>query len=505
MNKVSVVFPHQLFELHPAIEAVPNVVLVESDLIFNHYHFHVAKLVLHRLSMVRYAEMLMQKGINVRYINAQSPLCNTEKLIAELSAQYQEIHLVEPEDDWLSRHIKGGLKGSSTDLKVYANPNFLTPIDIGYQFFDQKKRYFQTDFYAFQRKRLNLLLDENQKPLGGKLTYDSDNRKSYPKNHTFPKISLAPITNDFELAKSHISEHFPHSFGTLSHFEDHQYFYPSTTAEAKIALDEFLAQRFNLFGDYEDSFGKNPSEHFLYHAVLTPAMNIGLLNPDYVIEHTLEFAETHQIPLNSTEGFIRQITGWREFMRLVYHREGRKQRCSNFWNFNRKIPASFYDGTTGIEPVDIVIKKVLQTGYAHHIERLMVLGNFFLLCEFHPTEVYRWFMELFIDAYDWVMVPNIYGMSQFADGGIITTKPYLSGSNYITKMSDFQKKKEPWQEIWDGLYWRFINEHRQFFQQNPRLGMMVMTYDKMSEEKKAAHMNNANSFLNSLDLANAER
>lgn len=153
--------------MHPAIEAVPNVVLVESDLIFNQYHFHVAKLVYHRLSMMRYAEILMEKGIAVRYINAQSPLCHAEKLIAELSTQYKEIHIVEPEDDWLSRHIKAGLKGSSTDLKVHTNPNFLTPIDLGYQFFDQKKRYFQTDFYAFQRKRLNLLLDENQKPLGG--------------------------------------------------------------------------------------------------------------------------------------------------------------------------------------------------------------------------------------------------------------------------------------------------------------------------------------------------
>ena len=499
MNQVAVVFPHQLFEPNPAIEAAPNVVLVESDLIFNQYQFHIVKRVFHRLSMMRYAEKLIKKGIPVRYIDAQSPLSNAKVLFNELSQNHTEIHVIEPEDDWLSKHIRAGLQGHSVDLKIHPNPNFLTPIKVGYDFFDTKKRYFQTDFYSFQRKRLNVLMDAQQKPLGGKLTYDSENRKSYPKSHAFPKLTLAPIGPDYDLAKTYVTETFPQNFGTLDHFEYHNYFYPTTTEEAHTAFEEFLENRFLYFGDYEDAFGKNPDEHFLYHSVLTPALNIGLINPDYIISRTLNFAELHNIPLHSTEGFIRQIMGWREFMRIVYHREGRKQRLSNFWNFKRKIPASFYDGTTGIEPVDLVIKKVLKTGYAHHIERLMVLGNFFLLCEFHPNEVYRWFMELFVDAYDWVMVPNIYGMSQFADGGLITTKPYFSGSNYITKMSDFQKKKEPWQEIWDGLYWRFIHEHRQFFQQNPRLGMMVITYDKMSEEKKAAHLLHAQTFLKSLD------
>ena len=499
MKQVSVIFPHQLFEKNPAIEAAPNVVLVESDLIFNHYNYHIAKLVYHRQSMMRYAESLIQRGIPVRYIDSFSPLSNATKLFDELSQNHTEIHVIEPEDDWLSRHIRKGLKGHSVDLKIHVNPNFITPIEMGYTYFDSKKRYFQTDFYSFQRKRLNILMDANQKPLGGKLTFDSENRKSYPKSHKFPDVRLSELSEDFKRAKEHIQKHIPNTIGSISYFEEKGFFYPTTSEEAKIAFDEFLTNRFLGFGDYEDAFGKNPDEHFLYHSVLTPAMNIGLINPDYVINRTLAFAKENEIPMNSTEGFIRQIIGWREFMRIVYHREGRKQRTSNFWNFKRKIPKSFYDGTTGIEPVDIVIKKVLKTGYAHHIERLMVLGNFFLLCEFHPDEVYRWFMELFIDAYDWVMVPNIYGMSQFADGGLITTKPYFSGSNYITKMSDFQKKKEPWQETWDGLYWRFIHEHRQFLQQNPRLGMMVITYDKMSDEKKANHNKNASAFLQLLD------
>jgi deoxyribodipyrimidine photolyase-related protein len=191
--------------------------------------------------------------------------------------------------------------------------------------------------------------------------------------------------------------------------------------------------------------------------------------------------------------------GWREFIRGVYVTKGSQERTTNYWGFTRKIPPSFYTGTTGIEPIDLTIKKVLETGYCHHIERLMVLGNFMLLCEFDPDEVYRWFMELFIDAYDWVMVPNVYGMSQFADGGIMSTKPYISGSNYLMKMSDYPKGE--WQSTWDALFWRFMDIHRDFFLQNPRLGMLISTFDKWSEEKKQEVRTKANDYLIMLDRA----
>jgi deoxyribodipyrimidine photolyase-related protein len=181
----------------------------------------------------------------------------------------------------------------------------------------------------------------------------------------------------------------------------------------------------------------------------------------------------------------------------VYDFAGSQQRTKNYWGFERKIPSTFWEGKTGIYPIDSVIQKVLKTGYCHHIERLMVLGNFMLLCEFDPDEVHRWFMELFVDAYDWVMVPNVYGMTQFADGGMMTTKPYISGSNYLTKMSDYPKGD--WQPIWDGLFWRFMHVHRDFFTRNPRLGMLVKTFDKMPETKQNAHIQHAETFLAQLD------
>jgi deoxyribodipyrimidine photolyase-related protein len=226
-------------------------------------------------------------------------------------------------------------------------------------------------------------------------------------------------------------------------------------------------------------------------------LNVGLITPDEIIDACLDYAGKNDIPINSTEGFVRQILGWREFMRGMYEARGRDERTRNYWGFTKKIPPSFYDGTTGIYPVDKTIRKVLKTGYCHHIERLMVLGNFMLLCEFDPDEVYRWFMELFIDAYDWVMVPNVYGMSQFADGGLMATKPYISGSNYLMKMSDY--KKGNWQEVWDGLFWRFMDTHRDFFNQNPRLGMLLGTFDKMADEKKENHLSNAEEFLSNLE------
>jgi deoxyribodipyrimidine photolyase-related protein len=188
----------------------------------------------------------------------------------------------------------------------------------------------------------------------------------------------------------------------------------------------------------------------------------------------------HEVSLNSLEGFLRQVIGWREFVRLVYLHAGSQQRTRNSWGLSRSLPASFYDGTTGIVPFDRSIQRALKHGYCHHIERLMVLGNFMLLCDIAPNSVYRWFMEMFIDAYDWVMVPNVYGMSQHADGGLMTTKPYISGSSYIHKMSDYPKGA--WSEIWDALYWRFIDRERSFFGQNPRMRVMVGQLDRMGKK-----------------------
>jgi len=493
MQECAVIFPHQLHYNILDFNKIKTVYLVENKLYFTQYNFHKVKLVFHRASMQKFKNHLEIKGFEVRYIEFHEKEASVKGLFKEIQNEFQSVQYIKTDDDWLEKQIISSSNEYNLHLHPLKNPNFLNSTDQFNSYFDGRKRYFQTDFYSHQRKQRNILMEDG-KPLGGKLTFDSENRKPYPKNHIPPKPNLNFRDNYVVEAENYIEKNFSSNIGSLEYFKFSNEFYPTDPNQSIAAWEDFKLNRFKLFGDFEDAFTQNSDDLFTYHSILTPQLNVGLVSPETLIND----AHLSDVPINSKEGFIRQIMGWREFMRAVYIREGGNQRGSNFWGFKRAIPDSFYNGTTGIKPVDLVIKKVLKTGYCHHIERLMILGNFFLLCEFHPNEVYRWFMELFIDAYDWVMVPNIYGMSQFADGGLITTKPYISGSNYIIKMSDYKKQNDEWEQIWDALYWRFINLHRDFFQQNPRLGMMVITYDKMKDEKKEQMKKLANSFLQRL-------
>lgn len=489
MHAVTLIFPHQLFRQHPALDKARPVVLVEEWLFFSQYHFHKQKLILHRASMQFYKNWLEKEGYTVEYIAAAEEKHDIRQLIISLrNRNVNEIHIASLTDDWLERRMR---RACSNDISLilYSSPGFLNRMEEMAPYFDNRKTYFQTDFYTDQRKRRKILLDKQGKPAGGKWTYDAENRKRFSKSEEVPVIKWPEESRFVKEARAYVQWQFPEASGETPVAGNS--FYPVTFDEATQWLQQFLLQRFPKFGVYEDAMVKG--ETFLFHSVLTPALNTGLLTPQEVLDAALAFAGKNDIPLNSLEGFVRQVMGWREFIRIVYEREGRKQRTRNYWGFTRKIPSSFWMGTTGIHPVDTVIKRVLKTGYCHHIERLMVLGNFMLLCEFDPDEVYRWFMELFIDSYDWVMVPNVYGMTQFADGGLMTTKPYISGSNYLLKLGDWDKGE--WQEIWDGLFWRFMHVHRGFFLQNPRLGMLVGTFDKMPAEKKSKHLAIAETFL----------
>lgn len=491
MNEVTLIFPHQLLKQHPALQKNRQVYLVEEWLYFRQYNFHQQKILLHRSGMKFYEAYLNEQNYTVEYIDTTDERNDVRKLIAFLVQQkITRIHIADVVDDWLIQHIETACKKYAIELTVYASPSFLNTMDEVADYFSKRKTYFQTDFYIHQRKQRKLLLEVDGKPTGGKWTFDADNRMKFPKKELVPAIHF-PEPNSYNLeAIKYVEQHFPNNYGSVQA----PHFFVATFNDAENWLNNFLKTRFEKFGIYEDAIVAD--EPILHHSVLTPMLNTGLLTPQQILDAVMVHAKQNNIPLNSLEGFIRQIMGWREFIRIVYEREGSKQRTTNYWKFKRKIPANFWTGTTGIAPIDSTIRKVLQTGYCHHIERLMVLGNFMLLCEFDPDEVHRWFMEMFIDAYDWVMVPNVYGMTQFADGGLMTTKPYISGSNYLMKMSNYEKGD--WQQVWDGLFWRFMHEHRSFFLQNPRLGMLVGTFDKMSAEKRNTHLANAEKYLNSL-------
>ncbi|MBC8988030.1 cryptochrome/photolyase family protein [Pedobacter sp. N36a] len=492
VNSVTLIFPHQLFQNHPALQKDRAVYLVEEWLFFKQYNFHRKKLVLHRASMKFYQDWLQKNEFTVNYIESDTKENDCRVLVDSLAQQsIEHIHIAAVADNWLIQRMESACIMNEVTLHVYDSPNFLNTTQSTADYFNKRKTYFQTDFYISQRKKRNILLESDGEPIGGKWSFDEDNRKKFPKKEGVPGFELPKENKYVAEAKLYVKKHFPNNYGELNT----RCLFVVTFEDALKWLDNFLKNRFEKFGIYEDAIVAN--ESILHHSVLTPILNIGLLQPGQIIEEALAVAKNKNIPLNSLEGFIRQIMGWREFVHLVYEREGGKQRSTNCWKFKRKIPQSFWTGETGIAPIDITIKKILQTGYSHHIERLMVLGNFMQLCEFDPDEVYRWFMEMFIDAYDWVMVPNVYGMTQFADGGMMVTKPYISGSNYLMKMGDYEKGE--WQSVWDGLFWRFMHVNRSFFLKNPRLGMLVNMYDKMPIEKQELHLIHAENFLEQLD------
>ena len=491
MNNVILIFPHQLFEKHPALTKDRFVYLVEENLFFKQYKFHKKKLVFHRASMKFYKEYLVSKNYKVKYVESESDLSDIRKLIKHLKKEgFSEIHFTDVVDNSLEKRINETASSTDIKIKVYDSLGFINSREEIKKYFNSKKNYSQTSFYMEQRKNLDLLIDDDGKPIGGKWTYDSENRKKYPAKKIPPQITF-PGQNEFvKEAIKYVNKNFSRNYGSTSE----EFIYPTTFNEGQKWFNQFLEKRFSEFGPYEDAIVAE--ETILHHSLLSPLINSGLLTPEYVIDKTIKFVDRNEIPINSLEGFLRQIIGWREFIRGIYEVDGSKQRTTNYWNFKRKIPKSFWKGEIGIEPIDLTIKKILKTGYCHHIERLMVIGNFMLLCEFGPDDVYNWFMEMFIDAYDWVMVPNVYGMSHFADGGLIATKPYISGSNYLMKMSNY--KKGEWQLIWDGLFWRFMDKHRDFFLSNPRLGMLIKTFDKMEKKRKQKLLTAAENYLHKL-------
>jgi len=349
-----------------------------------------------------------------------------------------------------------------------------------------KKVYRMASFYQKGRKQLGLLMDEDNKPTGGKWSYDEDNRKKIPKNTLIPALLQPEVSRHHSDVTNLIFNEFPNHPGTLE-----KIWFPVNRKDALKQLNQFLKVRFENFGRYEDAMLEG--ENFLFHSCISPFLNIGLLTPKEVINKSVSYAEKHSIPLNSLEGFIRQIIGWREFVRGIYQEEGQKQIKSNYWNNKKKLAPSWYDGTTGIAPLDDCIKTTIKDGYIHHIPRLMVISNIMNLSGVDPKEIYKWFMEMYIDSSEWVMVPNVFGMATYADGGLMSTKPYTCGSNYILKMSNY--KRGDWCDTLDGLYWSFTESNREFYQSNPRLSLLTRSLDRLDPERKKYIFSEAKKFI----------
>lgn len=481
-HDATLIFPHQLFEEHPALDHNRRVYLVEHDRFFTDFSFHKQKLVLHRATLRMYYDFLMKQQYTVTYIEYRESAKIIETIV---QSGIKHIHLADVTDYPLMQQLKKAALATRVELQVYETTQFLTEANWIEQEYKGKDRFFQHSFYIAQRKRLQILVD-NGKPVGGKWTFDTENRHKLDPDLKIPSLTTFKQNDYVQEAISYILHHFPDNPGSLNHFS-----YPTTFNQARQWLMQFLQTRFRYFGPYQDAM--DTKNHVLFHSVLSPILNIGLLTPQYILNETLAYASIHKIQLNSVEGFIRQIIGWREYIRAIYLLKGETQRTSNYFNHTHQLDTAWWHAATGIDPLDTVITEVLNTGYAHHIERLMVLGNFMLLTQTAPDEAYHWFMELFIDSYDWVMVPNVYGMSQYADGGLMSTKPYISSSRYIMSMSNY--KRGSWANIWDSLYWNFLAKHHRILKKNPRMNLVLKSLSHLKDETIELHKKTAAKFI----------
>lgn len=490
MNSATIIFPNQLFEDHPALAKDRPVYVIEHARFFTDFAFHKQKLILHRASMQCFQDELIKKKYKCFYLSFNK----SDALFSILKKEkIKEIHVTELHDHKLEKKIKQHAKKQKIKIIIHETPQFLTPMDLIKKELSSKKNFLMHSFYIKQRKRLKILVTKAGKPVGGKWSFDKENRKTIPEGVKIPSVLKSKSNKYLKEAREYIEKNFKNNPGNYDSF-----CYPINAKQAKHQFQKFLTSKLKNFGTYQDAIVED--KPFLFHSILSPALNIGLITPKYVIEKTLNYAKKNDIKLNNLEGFIRQIIGWREYVRAIYLLKGEEQSKSNFFKNKRKLPHAFWSATTAIYPIDMVVQRVVEYAYAHHIERLMILGNFMLLCEIDPKDVYAWFMELFIDAYDWVMVPNVYGMSQYADGGLITTKPYISSSNYVLKMSNFEKND--WNVIWDALYWNFIFKNKKLLQKSARSRILTSPLSKMRNKTLEKHLSVAKKFLATLKHKN---
>jgi len=472
--KLQLILGNQLFPLKYYKNSHKNVFMCEDFDLCTHYKYHKHKILFFLSSMRHFRNELRAKNYVVHYTELDKrtdfftrleTFCRNNKV--------DEISCFEIEDKFFEQKVHTFCEENNIELVIEETPMFMVSRSKFQEYNDSVKKPLMKTFYEKLRQETGILMDENGTPLGGKYSFDSENRKKIPKKFNVITNKIKNTKDEHtEDVKKLVEEHFNDHPGSCENF-----WMDVTRTEFVKSFKIFLKERFELFGDYEDAIDLR--DPFLYHSVLSPYINIGFITPHEVVELVLDC----DVPLNSKEGFIRQVIGWREFMRGIYQVYSEHQENLNFFNHQRKLTQAWYEGTTGIPPLDDAIKKVNEFGYGHHIERLMIISNMMLLCEIDPVKVHAWFMEMYVDSSDWVMGPNVYGMAQFSDGGIFSTKPYISGSNYILKMSHYTK--DEWCDVFDGLYWSFIENKKDFLKKNPRMSMMVNMLKKMDDDKKS--------------------
>ena len=422
------ILPHQLFDIKklPSKKEMKEIILFEHPQYFTKYNFNKKKLVLHRASMKYYFDYLIKKGYNVKYVNYDKG-----ETIKNCTHCFDPIDKIN-----LSKFGNGNGK-----MEMLESPNFMCTKENYLEYRKKTQTFFFNSFYMWCKKKVDIIPDIKSQ--------DKYNRNSFDSSIPIPKLPKNSGTSDkkyIEEAKKYVESNFKSNYGEVDNFQ-----FPISHTAANKWLSNFISSKFKVFGPYQDFIVKG--EDYMFHSCLSTSINIGLLNPLDIIEKIKPLKS--KIPLNSYEGYIRQLF-WREYQRFCYIHFDFKGK--NYFGHKKKLSKSWYYGTLGIEPVDDAIKSGFKTGYLHHIIRLMVVGNYMNLTGISPMEGLRWFMEFSCDSYEWVMYQNVLDMVFCVSGGKTMRKPYASSSNYIIKMSNY--KKGDWSEKWDKEYNNFMKKHK---------------------------------------------
>ena len=478
-------------------------VMIESREEGSYAPHHIQKVVGIFSAMRQFAHSLKSQGHQLHYHKIlDSTEANLRTVLASIAHQYgaERIELQEP-DEWRLREDLEQLKDEGFKITWCSSEHFISTREEFEGLFEGKKTFLMETFYRALRRRTGILMDMGQ-PAGGKWNYDAQNRKKLPKNH-LPPAPFVPSTDVSAELKDALAAQLP----TIGKLENPKHFYwPTTPTQAWEIFDHWLQYGLPSFGDYQDAL--TTKSWSLYHSRISFALNTKMIQPLDVCQRVeAHYRANPEIPLNAVEGFIRQILGWREFMRCVYWHRMPEFADENFFGFDRKLPQWFWNGDTKMKCLSHTIGQSLNHGYAHHIQRLMVTGNFALLAGIDPDEVDLWYLGIYIDAFEWVEITNTRGMSQYADGGWIATKPYVSSANYMKKMGDYcdqcfynpKTKTEDDSCPFNALYWNFFDSQRDKLQSNFRLGMVYRTYDKMNADVKAGIREKAQSLLDNIN------
>ena len=507
--KLRLILGDQLNLQHPWFEIVDQEViyiLMEMRQETDYAPHHIQKVVGFFGAMRHFTQVLKQQGHQVIYLKLDDT-DNQQSLSANLNAviKLQQITSFEyqaPDEYRLDQQLKTFCDGINLPTAMVDSGHFMTSREELSQFFEGKKQLILEFFYRNMRKQFNLLMQQGQ-PEGGQWNFDKNNRKKWKGN---PPIPHAYIPKTEELASL---EQLIHNAGvkTIGTLDTENYLFPFSREEALAQLTYFCEHLLVHFGDYQDAL--HTEEINLFHSRISFALNIKMISPLEVVEKVIAYYRQHEdeIELAQVEGFVRQIIGWREYMRGIYWKEMPAYAQKNALENDNPLPDFYWTAKTKMNCLHHSIQNSLDNAYAHHIQRLMITGNFALLAQVHPDAVDQWYLGIYADAIEWVQITNTRGMSQWADGGIVATKPYVSAASYINKMSNYcescvyDKKKRLGEDAcpFNSLYWNFLDDKKQYFAKNNRMAMMLRLLEKIPAQELAEIKARAGAILSNPD------